>query len=317
MTHVVYGIDDKYIPPCLVSIYSLLNSTSTPVRITVYMAGPAEGAGVIRKLVRQFAHGSVDILPFVTDALSNYSMSEIASRFSAASMIPLFIPWMVDGKCLFLDADTVICKDISLLYDVSLNGKMIGACLPPGMLLAYRKYSRFGVVGMIMPFRAQKHRKQWNRTANATGFELWEIPEKYFSSGVMLMDTTAIKKADPDGKLMDMGDAERTREGVEPDMECLNRYFKDKTHYLHQRWNLSKDLSLFNRFICPGDLWKEYILARKDPGIVHYANIYGRRSWNRPWYRERRRYRMYKRICREIEEKTGIAVRRMFNERCD
>ena len=43
-------------------------------------------------------------------------------------MIPLFIPWLIDDKCLFLDADTLILHDISELYHTDLKGCLIGAC---------------------------------------------------------------------------------------------------------------------------------------------------------------------------------------------
>ena len=115
--HIVYGIDDKYFPCLLVSMYSLLRSVTGPLKITVLVAEPEiEDASDIHKLADHFPNVTVDIRPFEAGDFEEYKKSEMAARFPAASMIPLFIPWLIDDRCLFLDADTLILHDISELY---------------------------------------------------------------------------------------------------------------------------------------------------------------------------------------------------------
>ena len=43
MTHLVYGIDDKYLPPCLISVYSALKTVTGMVRVTIFTSGPDGG----------------------------------------------------------------------------------------------------------------------------------------------------------------------------------------------------------------------------------------------------------------------------------
>ena len=60
---------------------------------------------------------------------------------------------------------------------------------------------------------------------------------QYFSSGVILMDTAAIRKADPSGDLMNINSA-RKHWHILPDMDRLNEFFKDETYYLDLKWNV-------------------------------------------------------------------------------
>ena len=62
MTHIVYGVDDKYLPCLLVSMYSTLKAASGPVKITVFVARPEiEDASDIHRLSDHFPNLTVDI----------------------------------------------------------------------------------------------------------------------------------------------------------------------------------------------------------------------------------------------------------------
>ena len=127
---------------------------------------------------------------------------------------------------------------------------------------------------------------------------------QYFSSGVILMDTAAIRKADPSGGLMNINSA-RKHWDLLPDMDRLNEFFKDRTQYLDLKWNVYRDYSPLDRLFAPPQLWAEVVQAAKGPGLLHYPVIFGRQSWRRPWYKTRKRYRIYRQVCREVEEATG------------
>ena len=314
MTHIVYGIDDKYLPCLLVSMYSLLKTASGPLKITVLVAEPEiEDASDIHKLANHFPNLTVDIRRFETGDFEEYEKSEIAARFPAASMIPLFIPWLLDDKCLFLDADTLVLHDISELYRTDLKGCLIGACRASTESISQHKY--FSSILKVLSFqRGRRRRKEFLEKAARIGFTIQELATQYFSSGVILMDTAAIRKADPSGDLMNINSA-RKHWDLLPDVDRLNEFFKDRTHYLDLKWNVYRDCSPLDRLFAPPQLWAEVVQAAKGPGLLHYPVIFGRQSWRRPWCKTRKRYRIYRQVCRELEEATGIPIIRLFDAR--
>ena len=127
MVNIAYGIDNKYLPPPIVSMYTVLRTASGPVNITVFATGSEFDPSSIYNVANFFPNASLDVRQFETDNLKEYEKTEIAQRFPAASMVPLFIPWLVDEKCLFLDADTLILQDIAPLFHTDLNDCLIGA----------------------------------------------------------------------------------------------------------------------------------------------------------------------------------------------
>lgn len=314
MTHIVYGIDNKYLPCLLVSVYSVLKTASGPMKITVFVARPGiEDTSEIYNLSRRFPNATVEIRRFEAGDFEEYERNAMAARFPPASMIPLFIPWLVEEKCLFLDADTLVLQDISQLYYTDLNGCLIGACRASTEAISHHKY--FSSILRALSFqRGSRRRREFQEKAEQIGFTVQEMATRYFSSGVILMDTAAIRKADPFGELMNINSA-RKHWDLLPDMDRLNEFFKDRTHYLDLKWNVYRDFSPLERVFAPPELWAEVVEAAKGPGLLHYPVIFVRKSWRRPWYRNRKRYRIYRRVCRELEETTGIPIFRLFDAR--
>ena len=314
MAHIVYGIDDKYFPCLLVSMYSLLKTVSGPLKITVLVAEPeVEDASDIHKMADHFPNLTLDIRRFEAGDFEEYKKSEIAERFPAASMIPLFIPWLIDDKCLFLDADTLILHDISELYRTDLKGCLIGACRESGFAVRHYRYFS-SVLRTLLPSKGKRKRESMLEAAERVGFSIHELVTHYFNSGVILMNAPAIRNADPSGDLMNINSAREHWEAL-PDQNWLNEFFKDRAHYLDLKWNVYRDYSSLDGFCAPPGLWPEISRANKDPGLLHFTNTFGRQPWRRPWYRARKRYRIYRQMCREMEEKMGIRIFRLFDAR--
>ena len=82
MTHIVYGIDDKYLPCLLVSMYSLLKTVSGPLKITVLVAEPEiEDASDIHKMADHFPNLTVDIRRFEAGDLKNTEKVRLRQGF--------------------------------------------------------------------------------------------------------------------------------------------------------------------------------------------------------------------------------------------
>ena len=295
-------------------MYSALKVTCDPVKVTILTTG---SDGNIRTAVGRlsafFPNVHTEVREFDSSHLGEYEKSEIAVRFPAASMVPLSIPWLIEGKCLFLDADTLILQDISELFHTNLRGRLIGATLAYTDVISIRKY--FSRIGRIFyPSRANRRKKEHLEMANRIGFSLHEMQTKYFSSGMILMDTEAVRKYDSSRDLIN-GNGFHNHPRRLPDMELLNMFFKDRTLLLDMKWNVYRDRSLTDRLCTPPELWSEITQASNSPGMLHYPQIYKRKSWKMPWYKSRKRYRIYRSACRELEERTRIPIFRMFDER--
>ena len=315
MIHVVYGINDRYLPPLLVSLHSILRTTEETVTATIFTVGSdKEIRQQVERLSECFPKLEPIIREFKPDSLDGFKDSALGDRYSMASTVPMFLPWLETGRCLFLDADTLIRHDISELYRTDLQDCHIGACLAPNMALSHNKYFSFSLASLAAPGRSRRRRAEFQAMADDTGFSHEELKTKYFSSGVMLFDNDAIREADPSMVSMNLTASEHllTRWA---DMGVLNAYYKNRTHFLDLKWNVSKDFLPLNSLYAPAELWSEIMSAGEDPGLLHYASLFGRRPWRRPWHKSRKRYRLYRKACKDVEIDTGIPVLEFFEVR--
>lgn len=321
MTHVVYGVDNKYVPCLLVSMYSVLATASGPTKITVFTVGQHFNPSEIHNLAAHFPSSTLDVREFETEPLLSYETTEQGQRYTSASMIPLFIPWLIDEKCIFLDADTLILKDISQLYSANLYGNLIGAtpAWECRKILYFGNEGKRGKWSLRSPQKRKRMinlKREFIEHAKLLGYTIEEYEEECFSSGVVLFDTKEIRRADPSAMLMNIEESKKHWDNS-PDQSRLNEYFKNNVHFLDVKWNLYREIP-FNRnpAYLPGDLLNQIRSATRNPSILHYSNIFDRRPWARPWYiPSRKRYRIYKQICKQIEAQTGIRILQMFNSR--
>ena len=305
--HIVYGVDAKYVPPLLVSAYSAFAATPGPVKLTIVTTDPkCKELAHVRTLTANFPQKSAKVLYFDPDLLHEYD-AERSHYWTAASMIPLFVPWIVEGKCILLDADTIILRDIGELYESDLKGLPIGAVQSITTALSVKKNTSFGLNSIIVPGRARRRKREICDWAGRVGFTIKELQEMYFAGGVILLDNDAIRLTDPQRELSDLS-ASRVHWNSMPDMDRYNEFFKGRCHLLDLKWNVYRDFLSLNRMHCRTELWARIKRARKDPGILHYPNMFGRKVWRRPWFKTRNRHRIYAATCHRMREQTGIPI---------
>ena len=99
-----------------------------------------------------------------------------------------------------------------------------------------------------------------------------------------------------------------------PDQDILNVYFRKRVKYLDVKWNVYKDI-LGKRAYLPADYNSRLNSATRNPAILHFIGIFKRKSWELSRRQLRRRYRIYRQTCLEIESRTAIDVIQMFRAR--
>ncbi len=222
MVHIAYGIDDKYLPCLIVSMFTTLQKLRNNAEISIFTAGPEFDTQPIYHLVNEFQSASVSVRRFDTGPLATYESTTLSTRFPAASMLPLFLPWLVEGKCIFLDADTLILDDLTKIFNADLNGNLIGAPRSYAASLSiFRAFHR----GYFFPLIYKERRRRYEEKAIRLGYSgISDFAEGFFSSGVLVLDANAIRSIDPNRTLSSMENSkEHWINGVIlPDMDRLN-----------------------------------------------------------------------------------------------
>ena len=311
--HIVYGVDRRYLGPLLVSLYSVLRTASRNIRTTILTTDPpvAADAPELRRLKDCFPDSEIRVRYFDSANLRKYEQTT-ATRWPAAMMTPLLVPWLVHGRCLFLDADTLVLQDLAELYDTDMKGMPFGACQSPTTALTVRKHTTFGLNTIVAPTRNRRKLRELGEWKERMGFTFDDLRTKYFSSGVLLYETEAIRGMDPHRELANI-ELSRKHWDSMPDMDRLNEFFKDRVHFLDLKWNVYREIQAPNRLHASPALWSQIEAANREPGILHYSAFFRRKPWRRPWFKSRRRYRLYKRACMEMEGRTGIGIVRMLD----
>ena len=168
-------------------------------------------------------------------------------------------------KVLYLDSDLIINYDISELYDINIEGKYLAAVkdIDTAGSLNYQKEKRNYI----------------NEIIGCKG------DDEYFQAGVILFNILEIKNKISSEILFYIA---QERKWDWMDQDVLNFVFKGKIYYLNQKWNcimnwvgLIKNKTRIDILkFAPKQLFNEYLEARKNPLIIHYAG--NQKPWEYP-----------------------------------
>jgi len=139
-----------------------------------------------------------------------------ASSFPLNVYVRLFIPYFVPktySRAIYLDVDMVVKKDISLLWNTAINGKIIAGVV-----------DRLNIVGGA-----------WGGITNY--LELGLAPDtKYFNSGLLIMDLEKWRKTELSLEILACISKHQQFANF-PDQYGLNVIFANQWFELDQRWN--------------------------------------------------------------------------------
>jgi len=274
---VVYGIDRNYLVPAAVSIHSLLERTTAPLEIVVYGDGlePSDHEALLK--VGEAFGVAVDARGYEPSGVGDFS-----SRYPAIVTLPLELPWLVEGRCLFIDADTLVAGDVSEIMAIDMEGMPLGACIDPGidsqgnLATARRRLVRTTVLDLLLPKRSRRRRQAQLSRAISMGLRPGDV---YFNSGVLVMECDTIRPLAPLNSrglpLNDPGGMEPYAEHL-PDQDRLNEFFAGRYRKLPLRWNL-KPVTRTAHW--PESARLELEEALSEPGIWHFMGA--RKPWKR------------------------------------
>jgi lipopolysaccharide biosynthesis glycosyltransferase len=234
-----------YVPHSAAMLHSLLAAAGRHELRVHYLHGPELRARDRRRLEGMVrAHGGT--IAFLEVGPERVAGLPVSGYFTEAMWYRIFLPELAPeaDRVLYLDVDTIAVDDIAPLWDVSLEGALVGA-----------------VTNVFEAWREERRA---------------ELPEGYFNSGVLLLHLTAMRADGTTERLRRF--ALEHPDLLWPDQDTLNLVLGERRVHLHPRWNAMNSVLLFDN---AGDYFDAATLreARERPAIRHFEGP----GPNKPW----------------------------------
>lgn len=246
----VFSVDDNYAPCMAVTLKSLLVNASKDYFYKIFILNTGLSDDVKEKL-KEFENGDFFSVEYVNVEkrlalfgnmlhLRDYYTNTTYYRFFIPSLFPQY------DKVLYLDADLIVLDDISKLYNTELGDNYIGA-IPEEVMQLIKVFGDYVEEGLDI-----------------------ECP-KYFSAGIALLNTKALREINVEQKFVDL--LQKFTFQVTQDQDYLNVICKNKVVYLDLGWNKAP--------------LRNPDFDDKDLKIIHF------KLYDKPWYYDGVMYEEY------------------------
>lgn len=163
------------------------------------------------------------------------------------------------NKALYLDADMVVEHDIAELFDTDVDGYLLAAVQDPD------------TAGLYNGYEPQKKNYMDNILK-------MDDPYSYFQAGTIVFNLDEFRKTYTVDELLEYA---ISYDWELLDQDVLNHFAEGRVKYVDMRWNVMmdwRDIRIEEIIgIAPKHIFEEYMEARKDPYIIHYAGP------DKPW----------------------------------
>ena len=267
---IFYACDDRYIPYLSVSLRSLIDnaSKSTIYRVIVLHSGIKKEN---EELISSMSTKNIEIrFSDVSEQIRRIAGSlSLRDYYSLSIYYRIFIPELFPDadKAIYLDSDTVVLSDIAELYNIEIGSNLVAAI--QDMVVASEKVFRdYAELGVGVRY------------------------EKYFNSGVMLMNLSEMRKENLQGIFINMLETYHF-DTICPDQDYLNVICKDRVLYLGTEWNkMSVDSEpcmklnivhynmFFKPWLYPDVLYQEYFWNYAKLTPFYSTLIYERENFS-------------------------------------
>lgn len=197
----------------------------------------------------------------VSKHISKYKL-KTANHLTIETFYRLYVPKLFCNysKILYLDSDLIVQYDIAKLFHIDINDNFIAAVRDPDFISQYN-----GAIPKIKYYT--------NHVLKI------KDPYGYFQAGVMIFNISEIRKHFADDEFLQLA---QKRKYLYADQDVLNMKFQGRVFYLDMSWNVMSDcgggrLTNIKNF-APLTIRNEYLDARKNPRIIHYAGYI--KPWN-------------------------------------
>lgn len=274
---IVLSADNNYAPMLSVVISSMLKNSSNKYNYDILICTKditTENQERLKSIIKKHKNYNIRFIDF-SDRIKGLNL-QVSTVFPMEIYFRLFIPYLIEdyNKVIYLDSDIVIPGDISKLWEEKLDDKILGVVRDLGMVASY--YS-------------EKKSKKLDRYISDV---LKDVNmDNYFNSGMLLIDVIKFKEKFNLEKIINF--IASRNDWLYPDQDVLNILFRDDIKCINSKYNCYTETggirSIANmRGLVPDELLDEYVEARKNPIMVHYA------LKEKPWvYSSKMDYELY------------------------
>lgn len=245
---IIMATDQNYAYYAKVAIQSILAHASNDTYYDIYVFYSELGDDTIKALSDNTSNHRVVPLN-ITSMLSNDLELRVCAHYSIETYFRFFAPEILAfyDKIVYVDCDLILLEDVKKLFEIDLNGKMLGAV---------HNYMNDFVVKYV----------------RSLGLE----PENYFNAGVLLIDTKKLA----DNKIRDRAFKLLSEhpEFIMLDQDALNIVCKNDILFLSKEWNVQ-----WHHFEKRCDIVidrQNCIDAYSNPKILHFTGK--NKPWNNP-----------------------------------
>ncbi len=258
----VHCTDSGFMEPTLVSLYSLLKNTRSPVRTHIFgYQLTDEDWRTAERVCALFPHAQLVKHDFDVKLIDGAdSMHKTIHRITFAR---LFLSRYISGRALYIDGDTYVHGDIAPLFVLDMEGNLLAGVQDPMVRGFLEGGKRSGWIASLNRWRNARTRRAahyTNAMMERTGLK--DIGD-YLNAGVLLFDFDAIKKH-PD-LVAQMENAQAAARFELMDQDWINIVYAGRIKRLSMKWNWWPSNPHGKNTIA-----RERQYIRQSPVIVHY-----------------------------------------------
>lgn len=244
---VLYCVDDAYVAQAAISLASLLDNAPGDrfeVIVAAFQRDPALSQAIFAPMLEARPNC---VLRFVDLDDGLFENLPVTRNFSRSIYIRLILQRFVERhyrRLLYLDADTIACRNVAPLWQADLGDATLAAVADP-----------------------------FHQDPVQIGFTQ---DEPYFNSGVLLIDMQRWRARDCERRVFDIL-ARRGHELTWMDQDALNMALRGEVRFLDPQWNWQpRCADVPAAFLGLDEI--AYERRRAAPGIVHYTTSL--KPWN-------------------------------------
>lgn len=211
--------------------------------------------GMLKKMVGSYTNAAIRFIDI--SGLLGGKTFFVRGNFTPETYFRLFLPQILGNyeKVLYLDADMVVCHDVTELYNLDLKNMLLGAVRDP--IISGSNKSPL-----------------YNKHDDMEKLGIKNIYD-YFQAGVLLIN---LKKMAEDGLCGRMIEYAATHDCDLVDQDVLNLFCQGRVKFIDNKWNVDVNtIAMKVVSYAPAGMWKEYKANRDDAYIYHFAGA------DKPW----------------------------------
>jgi lipopolysaccharide biosynthesis glycosyltransferase len=317
---IVICFDDNYAHSGGALIQSIIKNTSPDKNYDILILENGVSLRNKERLLKLVeSRQNVYLRFFNVNAFDEIKHVHTRAHFSPATYARLFIPkiFTEQQRVLFIDADTVVNDDVAKLFQTELGDNLIAAVKDIVMegFVKFRAISDHHTGAL----EAGEYLRKYLGMKN---------PDGYFQAGLILFNLEQMREENTYSHLINVL-TEKVYWFL--DQDIMNKVFEGRVHFLPLNWNVFHGNGNTYEFF-PGlkfSTFSRFLKARKAPSMVHFAGDqkpwdnpavdFAELYWNAlgqtPWYEERVKNLITKRLKDSVVLHESPVVRLSKEER--